>query len=272
MSRRTWVFALAIAAAAVAGGRSQAALITGWGLETGQANATLTEGSAGSFSTTVPTGNAAPRALLASPISLTSVGSGAVMTGKVTMSNAPGNQQFRFGIWDTNGKTTGTLSSGVWVGADPNVWLGYMTQVGGGGGNDDTKGRTTTGAWLSNTGAYSIGTTPGTGTSPPAATVYDFLLRVTRTSATTVQVDYSFVGGGGSVNRSGTFNDDTATTNHQSAGLVKIDAVGFLLNGSTGSGTFTDVDVRPIPEPTALALVGAALAPAAMLRRRKSRG
>src|SRR3989304_5355268 len=114
------VFVSLLAAVFVWGSTSSdaaAAFVTGWGFETGFKNATLTEGVAGSFSTTVPTGNAAPRALLSSPFDFADVGDMALLCGTVTMSNAPGNQQLRFGLFDTNGRNVGTLSGGLGAGA-----------------------------------------------------------------------------------------------------------------------------------------------------------
>ena len=58
-----------------------------------------------------------------------------------------------------------------------------------------------------------------------------------RTGATSIKTDYSFVGG--TVNRSGSFTDNGGA----SAGVTSFDAVGFLLNGNTGSGTFSNVSV-----------------------------
>jgi hypothetical protein len=250
-------------------GETRAALIAGWGLETGNANGVLSEGVAGTFSSTA-TGNAAPRAVLGSPIGLGGIGQGVKLTGKISMANAPGNQQLRIGLYNSNGQNLGTLSGGVWSGATATSWLGYMLQVGGSGGGDDVKGRTipSGGAWLSNTGAYSIGTTAGTGVNVPANTVYDFLLRIVRTGATTVSVNYSFVGG--TVNRSGSFTDDSNTLNHQSATTASINAVGFLLNTNTGTSSFTDVDVSAIPEPTSAAMLMFAVPAIAALRRRRA--
>jgi hypothetical protein len=247
----------------------RAALISGWGMETGFAGATVTEGAAGSFSTTVPSANAGVRSLI-TPMSLASVAHGVKLTGKVSFSNAPGNQQFRMGLFNTNGHAAGTLSSGVWTGADPNGWLGYMLQLGGGGGandRDDTKGRNTTGAWLSNTGAYSIGVGPGNAISVPTGTTYDFKLRIVRLTATSVAVDYSFVGG--SINRSGTYTDNSMTAGHPSGAMTSVNAIGFFLNGNTGSGTFSDVDITT-PEPATAGMLGLALAFMGVLRRRRA--
>ncbi len=222
---------------------ARAQLVTGWGLDTTLANATLTEGAAGSFAVTTPTGNAGPRASLASPFAFANAGDVVQLSGTVTLQNAPGNQQFRFGLYNNNGHATGTLAGGAWSGADVTGWLGYMVQIGGGGGNDSVKGRTGAGAgvWLSNTDSYVVGDGPGGAASPPAATPYNFSLTLMRTGATSVQADYSFVGG--AVNRSGSFTDAVGA----SANLASFNAVGFLLNGNTGSGDFSNVTVD-VPE------------------------
>ncbi len=216
-------------------------LVTGWGYETGFVSGTLTAGTAGSFGTTGVTANAAPRALLASPIDFADVGDMALFSGTVSLQNAPGNQQFRFGLFNPNGQPTGTLSGGIWSGANATNWRGYMVQVGGGGtganNRDDVKGRNAgTNAWILNGDAYSIGVGPGNAASPPANTPYNFTLKLTRTAPTSVKVDYTFVGG--SINRSGSFTDSNAGA---SATVPSFSAVGFLINGNTGSGQFSNV-------------------------------
>lgn len=227
--------------------------VTGWGLETEFAAGLLTEGSAGSFSVSSVTGNAVPRALIRNPVDLSDIGDTVELSGTVTMADSPGNQQFRFGLFDTNGQAPGTLSGGLWSAADPYGWLGYMLHVGGGqfsvGDQDAVKARTTTGPWFSNTGAYIVGVGPGFTPSPPANTPYDFSLRLTRTGATSVQIGYSFVGG--TVNRNGTFVDHNLGA---SVSATTYDAVGFLLNGETGDAVFSNVSVV-VPEPTSTALL-----------------
>jgi hypothetical protein len=264
MSRRTWFLILPALAAALAFATSaRAALLSGWGLDTTLANATLTEGVPGSFSVTTPTGNAGPRALYSS-ISLANIGDGIRITGNATMQNALGNQQFRVGLYNTNGHAQGTLAAGAWTGADVAGWLGYMYQVGGTGGSDAVRGRTGTGAgvWLSNTDTYAVGSTATTATAP-AATPYAFSLKLKRTGATTIQADFAFAGG--AISRSGTYTDANLGA---SAAMTSFNAVGFLLNGNTGSAAFTEVDVRAIPEPATAGMVVAAMAALSAVRRR----
>lgn len=230
--------------------------VSGWGLETGFTAATLTEGAAGAFSTTAPTGNAAPRALI-TPIDFSDPGDIVQLTGQVTLSPPGaniGNQQFRIGLWDTNGANTGSLSAGVWNSANTNGWLGYMLQVGISGQPDSLKGRTdpNTAAWLSNTGTYIVNNTNVT--DSPAAGIYNFTMTLTRNTVSEVSIAYTLAGGN-SINRvSGLLTD----TNAPAAAVTTIDAVGFLLNSNTGAGSFTNLQVSAVPEPGSVALLVAA--------------
>jgi hypothetical protein len=231
----------------------QAALISGWGLETGGQNAVLTEGIPGSFSTTTPTGDARVRASLPSSISF-NIGDQILLSGVVTLQNSPGNQQFRWGLFDSTGHATGTLSGGLWSGSDPLGWRGYLTRLGGTAtGQDQVVGRdTTANGWHATAGGYIVGVNNVT-SSVPALTPYNFNLLLTRTGATTVQTDYSFVGG--TVSRNGSFVDSGGV----SSSVASFNAVGFLLNANTGSGTFTDVSVTVVPEPASIATAGLCL-------------
>ncbi|HET7624473.1 MAG TPA: hypothetical protein VFM25_04350, partial [Verrucomicrobiae bacterium] len=91
-------------------GNVSAELVSGWGLETGGQNATLTEGVPGSFSVTQPTGNAEPRANLSTPIDFSTAGQEVQLSGLVTFSGLQtfGNQSFRIGLYNNNGSATGT--------------------------------------------------------------------------------------------------------------------------------------------------------------------
>jgi hypothetical protein len=241
-----------------------AALITGWGLETGAANATLTEGAPGSFSTTTPTGNASPRALFAG-IPFTDAGDSVRLTGFARFANALGNIQFRFGLYDTNGVNTGTLGSGVWTGATSSGYKGYFGTPGNAGGADNVTGLNG-GAWFSGLGGNYIVGSQGATATVPANEEIAFTLTLTRQSATAIRADYSLVGA--TTNRSGSFVDEVGVTNGNSTSLATINAVGFLTNANTGAGQFRDIQVVAIPEPASLTLVGLAMI-AATARRRK---
>jgi len=240
-------------------------LVTGWGLDTGFQNATLTEGSAGSFSTTTPTGNAGARAILPSVYGFANVGDSILLTGSVSFVNTLGNQQFRFGLFNNNGNALGTLAGGLWTGATTAGWLGYLVEPGNAGGSTALYGRNGTGAnaWLSTSGAaYNINQNPTTVSMAPGT--YAFSLALTRDSATSVSIQYSVIGS--AFNSSGTYEDIGGL----SSGITSFDTVGFLLNGSTGAGTFTGVSVSLVPEPSTFALAGLGLsAIAGFARRRK---
>lgn len=242
-----------------------AALISGWGLETGASASTLTEGVQGSFSTTTPSGNASPRALFPG-IAFSDVGTSVRLSGFASFANALGNIQFRFGLYDTNGVNTGTLGSGVWSGATSAGWKGYYGTPGNSGGADNVTGLNG-GAWFSGGGGnYIVGSAGATSTA--AANVeYEFGLTLTRLSATSVKIDYTFVGG--TQNRSGSFIDEVGVTNGNSTSLATLNAVGFLTNGNTGAGQFRDVRVDLlIPEPTSgIIIFGMTLLGASMRRR-----
>jgi hypothetical protein len=260
---------------------ASADLVSGWGLETGGQAASLTEGVAGSFSVTQPTGNAEPRANLSSPIDFSSIGSAVQLSGSVTLSGsqALGNDSFRFGLYNNNSHSTGTLGGGLWTGADPVGWLGYMAEAqnGNGSGSSFAVGRNTSGSWFSGTGAYALTASPGevfsgtfTGASPGT---FSFDLVLTRLTLTSVNVAFSFVdttgGAGNDYSVAGNFIDDNAGS---SAGMTSFNEVGFLLNTSSGgAASFSDVSVAAVPEPTVLALCGLSLAGllGARARRRK---
>jgi hypothetical protein len=245
------------------------AQVTGWGLDTGLANATLTEGIPGSFSTTTPTGNAGPRAVLSSPMDFSIVGESILLSGTVSFPNTLGNEQFRFGLFNNNGNALGTLSAGAWTGATTSGWLGYIVEPGNAGGTTALYGRNGSGAnaWLSTSGsAYAINNNPTA--ADAVAGTYTFSLALVRTSASAVSISYDFgnLGSGGTYDTTGTFTDSGGL----SSGMTSFNAVGFLLNANTGAGTFSGVTVGVAPEPSILSLGALGLAAlGACIRRRK---
>jgi hypothetical protein len=253
--------------AAVSIQTANAAAVYDWGLETGSANATLTEGSPGDFSTTTPTGNAAPRALF-STASFGNIGDTVQLSGTVSFANTLGNQQFRFGLFNNNSHALGSLNSGVWTGADPAGWLGYIVEPGNAGGTTALYGRNGSGAnaWLSTSGAAYLINGNSTPASPGPGS-YEFFLSLSRSSATSVDISYAFTQtSGGSYSTSGFFSDSSGL----SSGVSSFNAVGFLLNANTGAGTFTGVDV-PVPEPSSASLAVVGLAALLKMRRGRAR-
>ena len=241
---------------------ASAALISGWGAETGNANGTITDNGSGNFSTTTPTGNLTPRALLPSTLTLSNVGDQIVFSGQVAAAaGINGNQSFRFWLVNSNGNAKGTLTSGVWNGETITGWLGYGAEVGNlvnNSGNFQIVGRTNpnTGGWFSGTGAYSL-LSPATGGTLNAPATYNFNLTLTLASATSINVAYSFADTGGTFSSANSFTDP-GNAGGGNVSTKSFDAIGFLQNTSSGGAmTFSNVDVTfiPVPEPSTLSLL-----------------
>ena len=182
--------------------------------------------------------------MLATPFDFADPGDAVRLSGTVTFPNTLGNQQFRFGLFNNNGHATGTLTGGLWNGADPGGWLGYRAEIGNGGGGDFLKGRdpASTGAYITNTGVDDVAFF-GTPDSAPGNTPYDFELTLRRLSATSVSIEYLFQGG--PINRSNISVDNLGTLpDGASTATTSFNAVGFLTNGNTGDSTFSNVKVE----------------------------
>jgi len=250
---------------------ASADLVMSWGAEAGFAAGTVTEGVPGSFSVT-PTGNIGERADLASPVSLGNAGDVVQLSGTATITGLFGNQQWRFGLFDTNGNNGGTLSGGAWTGATASGWLGYLVEVGNANGSGTTGlyGRNGSGAnaWLSTSGAaYAVNNSQlSTGAYTAGPGTFTFDLTLTRLSANSVGIYYSFIQTGGTGNLSviGNYID----TGNLSSGISSINAVGFYTPGAALATSFAGVDVS-VPEPSTIALAGLGFAGLMAIRARR---
>ncbi len=242
---------------------ARAALISGWGAESDATGGTVTDttGSlgAGTFNTGTPTGNLAPRADLASTLTLTNVGDQIVFTGQVAMATGDnGNESFRMCLVDSNGAALGTLSSSVWSGSTPTGWLGYLVEIGnlvnGNGTNViDRHNSGNTSAWFSTSANATILNSQANTTIDNAPDTFNFNVTLTLASATSIGISYSFANVGGSVNLTGS-TTDTSPTN------FAFNAVGFLENTSSGgAATYSNVAVSyvpAVPEPASAGTLG----------------
>lgn len=260
--KTTGIATLAVALAGFIANNASADLVTGWGSEVGFQNGTVTEGVPGSFSA-VPTGNLGERADLSTIYDFSQVGDTVQLAGTAAITGLFGNQQWRFGLFNTNGNNGGTLSGGAWTGATASGWLGYIVEVGNANGSGTTAlyGRNGSGAnaWLSTSGAaYLVNNTQtATGSYTTAPGTFLFDLTLTRLAANQVGIYYSFIETDGIGNFSvvGNYTD----TGGLSSGMSSFNAVGFYTPGATLATSFTGVTVS-VPEPSTFALAGMGLA------------
>lgn len=180
---------------------------------------------------------------------LATVGDTLTFSGSVTLnlSATGGSDQFRIGVFDSNGQT-GTTG-----------WLGYFATNSGTGGNPNGRlwERTATNgtAYFNNSQTPTVAADErqafaGTGTF--GSGTYDFSLSLERTE-TGLTVVWSIVGtGGGTYSIGGTYQDSTPLT-------YAFDRVGFMSGGGLNANlmSFSNVDLTftsaSVPEPSTFA-------------------
>jgi hypothetical protein len=187
--------------------------------------------------------------------SLSQAGDRVALAGTVVLTGvASSNDQFRWGLYDVNGKP------------DVNGWLGYFGSNGitGQGGNlrerDLPNGA---GYWLG-TSATILATSAPAGASFSSAT-YNFTLEIERTAANGLQIGWSLTRVGSSAyNLASSFLDTEPSA-------FSFNRVGFLLGGSLNAdqASFQDITVTYIPEPSS-AVIGMIGAASLALRRRRN--
>ena len=246
---------------------ASAAPVTGWGTETGNQNGspvTSEDGVGGFTMSNSITGNDCPRALFPT-ISLTNVGDAITLSGTYTFSSGVNyNQQFRFGLFNTVGLATGTLTgsptNGTWTGANLVGSLGYLMQPGATSGGADLLERRNvggTGNWFNNAGTTTLVSQTDEQTCNPGT--YAFNLNATLMGPSGIYLVYSFNQiAGGTYTMAGTFDDTSPNT-------TNFNATGFLINASSGGPplTFSNVDVTytPISSSTNINILGISVAP-----------
>jgi PEP-CTERM motif len=188
---------------------------------------------------------------------LTQVGDSISLAGSVTLEGSmSGDEQFRWGLYDVNGKPA---VSG---------WQGYFALNGiTGTGCDLMERNQPNGAtfWTSSSATSLASTSPAA--APFSAATYAFTLSIARTIGDQLQIDWSLVrtSGTGTYNTSSSFLDTTAST-------FSFNRVGFHLGGvlDADRATFQDITVTYVPEPSSavLGMIGVA---SLVLRRRRDR-
>jgi hypothetical protein len=210
-------------------------------------------------------------AALPSVYTLGVVGDSITFSGSVSfnLSAGAGSDQFRFGLFDTNGS------------GNTNGWLGYFATNSGSGGNPngrlwERKASTTT-AYFNNDINLSADERQAFAGVPASTSsvstfltgTYNFSMAATRTEAG-LSVAWSIVGTGGmNYAISGTYADATANT-------FSFDRVGVMTGGGLNANqvSFSGLDatfVAAVPEPATASAFAAAAAFAFVGLRRRSR-
>lgn len=210
-------------------------------------------------------------AALPSVYTLGVVGDSIIFSGSASfnLSAGAGSDQFRFGLFDTNGS------------ANNNGWLGYFASNSGSGGNPngrlwERKASTTT-AYFNNDvtlsaderQAFAGSPASTSGASTFLAGDYNFSIAATRTE-TGLSVVWSIVGTGSTnYSISGTYSDTSANT-------YAFDRVGLMTGGGLNADqvSFSGLDVTfiaAVPEPATWATLAAAIVFAFACLRRRAR-
>ncbi len=251
---------------------AQAVLVTTWTQTTGT-NATGLTTSSPVFGTgATGSGNGAQVYATTPTYTLAAVGDSLVFSGSASfnLSSGAGSDQFRIGLFNTNGS------------ADNTGWLGYFGTNSGIGANPNgrlwERKAGNTAAYFNNASAAADERQAFAGTPPSTASVstflsgtYNFSIGVTRTEAG-LSVVWSIIGTGGTnYTIGGTYNDTTPLTyTFNRVGLMS--GGGLNANQVSFSGLDATFTAAPIPEPSSWAAAAglAGLVCAAGRRRRRA--
>jgi hypothetical protein len=255
-------YCLAAAALLLVLPAARGALITGPWTTGGRAN----EGPLTNENTASPTvgdgsANSADDESLDSPMpafTLTNSGDRVTLTGAVTLTgSAPGNANFRFGLFKDDGD------------GDNNEWVGYYMQNSSGANSVSLTKKPVgnTSLHMSGTGATAVGTASRPAGDPNFdAGTYNFSMSIERSGSDLLLAGTITNGTTYTINLSGT---ETAAA---ADGTYAFDRVALLVGGGLDAdqAQFQNIDVTftPIPEPSAAALAGAAAG--LLLRRRRA--
>lgn len=245
-----------------------AASVTSWTQNSGSNGTNLTTASPVLGSGAADSGdNQQIYASTASAYTLSTVGDSVVLSGGVTFSGlaTPQSDQFRFGLYDVNGKP------------GFNGWLGYFATNAGNpsGGTGPTvsnlweRAAGNSGSFGSGTGASSITTASATPSNTAFASGgYTFSLSITRVS-TGLELAWSLIGTDVTYSLSKTFIDATPNT-------YTFNRVGIFTGGGLNASqvSFSNIDVTyasAIPEPASWGVITACFALGIVGLRRRAR-